>query len=76
MQILTPSHCTKVIDSCGWIWGRNEEDEGEGDLVEKPGVSTNLEPREFPETAHHSGSTQRLITQLQHIYNRGLLVLS
>jgi hypothetical protein len=48
-QILTPNYWTIVRDSHGWIRG-GIEPERENDPIGRLAVSTNPDPREFPET--------------------------
>jgi hypothetical protein len=50
MQIPTPNHWTEVRDPYVWIRGRIEEAERESDLIGRPAVSTDADPRELPET--------------------------
>ena len=50
MQILTPNHWTEVWDPYGRIRGRIEGGEWDANPIGRPKVSTNLDPRELPET--------------------------
>ena len=50
MQILTANHCTEVGDPYGRVKGKTEGAKGEGNLIERPTVLTNLDPWELPET--------------------------
>jgi hypothetical protein len=50
MQILIASHWTEVRDPYGRVRGRIEGAEGDGNLIERPTVSTNLDSWELPET--------------------------
>ena len=43
-QIFTPNQWTEAADLCGWIRGKLEDDEEEGDPVGGPAVSINLDP--------------------------------
>ena len=43
MQIFAPNQWTEAADPCGWIRGKVEEAEEEGNLVGGPDVSINLD---------------------------------
>jgi hypothetical protein len=44
MHIFAPNQWTEAADSCGWIRGKLEEAEGEGNPAGGPAVSVNLDP--------------------------------
>ena len=47
MQIFAPNQWIEAMDSCGWIGGKMEEVEEEGDPVGGQAVSIYLEPLRF-----------------------------
>jgi hypothetical protein len=50
MQIFAPKQWTEAAYSCGWIRGKLEEAEEEGDPVGGPAVSINLDPWDLSDT--------------------------
>jgi hypothetical protein len=50
MQVLIANHWTEVSDPYERVRGRIEETEGDGNLIGRPTLSTNLEPWVLPET--------------------------
>jgi hypothetical protein len=50
MQIFTPNQWTEAADLCGWIRGKLEEAEEEGNPVGGPAVSINVDLRDLPDT--------------------------
>jgi hypothetical protein len=52
-----------------------EEAKGEGNIIGRPAVSTNLVPGISHILNHQPGTIYQLLWDLQHIYSRGLLVL-
>jgi hypothetical protein len=50
MQIVRTKHWTKVRDPYGRVRAKIEGAEGDGNLIRRPTVSTNLDPWELPET--------------------------
>ena len=50
MQILTANHWTEVKGPYGRVRGRIEGEEGDGNPIGRPTLSTNLDPQELPET--------------------------
>ena len=73
MQIFTPNQWTEAADPCGWIGEKLEEaEEEEGNPVEGPAVSINLDPWDLsstgPPTRQHSPADMRP----EPIYSRGL----
>jgi hypothetical protein len=55
LQIFAPNQWTEAADPCGWIRGKLEEAEGEGDLVGGPAVSINLGPLDLSDTGTPTG---------------------
>jgi hypothetical protein len=72
-QIFAPNHWTEVADSYCWVRERIEEAEGESYPTGRPTVSTNLDPRELPETEAPTRSIQWLVWIPWHKCSRGLL---
>jgi len=75
-RYLHPNHWTEVGDPYGWIRGRVEETERESDLIGRPAVSTNPDPRELWDTEPPTRSIEGLVWSPWHICSRGLLHLT
>ena len=73
MQKFTCNQWTEAGNSCGWIREKLEEAEEEGEPVERPAVSTNLD---LPGSLRHWTTNQEAYTRWyeapHHIYSRGL----
>ena len=73
MQKFTCNQWTESGNSCGWIREKLEEAEEEGEPVERPAVSTNLD---LPGSLRHWTTNQEAYTRWyeapHHIYSRGL----
>ena len=76
MQILTANHWTELRDPYGRVRERSEGNEGDGNPIGRPTVSTNLDSWELPETKPPTKSICRLVRRhsspLWHISSRGL----
>ena len=73
MQIVRTKHWTKVRDPYGRVRAKIEGAEGDGNLIRRPTVSTNLDPWELPET---EPPTNGLVSGPWHIWSRGTLCLA
>jgi hypothetical protein len=72
IQIFILNEWTESSDPCSWIRKKLGEDEEEGDPIERPAVSIDLDP-EIPQTLDPQLiSIHQLIWDPQHIYIRGL----
>jgi hypothetical protein len=69
MQTFTPKQWTEAADPCGWIRGKLEEAEEEGDSVGEPAVSINLDPGNLSDTGtstrQHTPADMRPPTHIQ-----------
>jgi len=69
IQICAPKQWTEAADPCGWIRGKPEEAEEEGDPIGKPAVSTNQDPWYLsdtePPTRQHTPADMRARTFIQ-----------
>jgi hypothetical protein len=72
MQIFAPNPWTETADPFGWIRGKLEEAEEEGNPAGGPAVSINLDPEISQTLNHQQGSIHQLLCGPQHIYSRGL----
>jgi hypothetical protein len=72
IQIFAPNTWVKDAEPCGWIRGKLEVSEEEGNLAGGPAVSITLEPWYPSESGPPNRQHTPLIWGPQYIYSRGL----
>jgi hypothetical protein len=72
MEIFVLNQWTEAADPCGWIRGKLEESEEEGNPVVGAAISINLDLQDLLDTGPSTRQCSQLKWGPQYMYSRGL----